>query len=650
MRRIISSAILLILSIVAVPTSPILIAQVPDPPTPPIDTLDTPDSVPAPSIPDSLARVDSVTPPRPTNPPPFVPVGSLQPTSSFGVTSDDLRALAERYASTLYDIIAPSLPGFSLSTGTPGLRNAFAPYGADPSLMTILYAGRPVTAQGGREPDLSSMPALFMERLERLEGIDASLHGGAQALSAVNIVPPQYDVEGSYVLLGYHRARGGASIVDVQFARNVCSDLTFAVAARRVSNDDYFKHQKVDGWGLSGSLQWRPTTEMTWLLSMSGREMGRDINGGLTNGSSFAQIFNIVNDETTRVDRSRRDVTLTAHWSRSDSTMSAEQIRASSRLTGSIYYGHDGRRFAALGDSSTMGAGSWAVDQIGAQASGRLPLGSLALDPSVHLQIDNGTIGLAHAGVVIGDDGSGLLGLRGGGGVTMYGDVFGLALLGRLRYGRPGSELLLDARYMLGDGPIHALPADSMMIFLPRNSRMVVETRYVMSGRVANGTIGAAAHMMPELGATAATTTIHLFGNLKGSLGSFDWSLDATTALVRPEEWTYPRLHAGGDLSYRYDLFGGALELRSGAAVGFSTASEGIIWSPYEDRWGFSVDTTRPAAITGFQLMPYTTARIGSAFFTFALDNALDREYRDVARYPYPGRTFRFGLTWAFID
>ena len=108
-----------------------------------------------------------------------------------------------------------------------------------------------------------------------------------------------------------------------------------------------------------------------------------------------------------------------------------------------------------------------------------------------------------------------------------------------------------------------------------------------------------------------------------------------------------PDVLLGGELSYRNRFFRDALDAKFGIRSHYASRHRGMNFTPQllsytENR---SVEIGRWTRLDVFAVL-----RLGDAAVTLAWENLLDANYWITPVYPMPGRSFRLGVNWTFLD
>lgn len=130
-------------------------------------------------------------------------------------------------------------------------------------------------------------------------------------------------------------------------------------------------------------------------------------------------------------------------------------------------------------------------------------------------------------------------------------------------------------------------------------------------------------------------------GVLEAEVNACYLSYGAATARRRAPAWDL-----GGGLYVRDRAVGGHLDLKAGFRGRYFTRFDGEGYAQRYELFTPSVLGVAPAATLDFILF----AGIGDAVVHVIWENLLDRKYTATIFYPADDRSFRFGVTWDFLD
>jgi len=108
-----------------------------------------------------------------------------------------------------------------------------------------------------------------------------------------------------------------------------------------------------------------------------------------------------------------------------------------------------------------------------------------------------------------------------------------------------------------------------------------------------------------------------------------------------------PQVVLSGELAYRDRFFNDALDARFGIRSRFMSQHQG---KEYVPRQGLFVENvrTQPGQFSTMDL--FAILHIGDAFISVTWENLLNANYFITPVYPMPGRNFKLGVNWVFVD
>ncbi len=549
---------------------------------------------------------------------------------------------------SLFEPLHSVLPAYPLSQGAPGLVRTFSYAGSGE--LPILYNGRSLP---GFELEMYSQE--FIETVEVLQGAEAALYGGADALLALNVVQPRFDVAGSYMRLAYAQGAGSTNS-DVSYARNIASRTNLVLGFRNVSSDGNYDNEEVSLWSARGSVMWRPSEQFTLSLSELFTDLSRGANGGITSASPVSpSLADVVNDSLTESNL-RHDMTLAFQWypnyKAADTTpLNAAHVDPQLRVDGSLFYTHAERLLEvreALVEIPGV-ATRTNVDRVGARVAGFVPLKTVNLHVNGLADVVNGSDGRIHVGgmaeLVLSDE----LQLFAGTALTTEDQITTTSLFaeGRLSLSK-SLQMRLTGRLFDDDAPITGIPDGA---WSTERTRLMVEGQAGWSAGSSKVQLGGSLRQVATSGDFNTEYTL-LAANASATIPiaflSFEERLLVTVA--PQDDKRFPLLYSRSDLYADFKLFKDNLDLRVGGRLEVQSPFTGSEYDYLNQRWLYPTDLDREERGLYPHLDFYTQGRIGSAYLKLALTNILGSESYTIYRYPYPGRSFRLGITWALID
>ena len=562
--------------------------------------------------------------------------------------------IPDRIHYTLFDPLRSTSDGYVLSGSVPGEIGGIIYAGAPPEKIAYLFNGRPLSGPHGSGYDPGFYPLEFSEVAEYVEGGEGMVYGGADALSSVNILQPQFDVEGSYLRLVFGQAAAATSRAEGIFARNLSRRTNLAVGFRRLVSDGIYSNQDVDGFNAYGSLFHRYNAALSASLTGMVSDFDRGANGGLLPESSFGLSTAKVHNDTLTEASLRHDLTLTLRWvpglggRNVSDTLDAEGL---TRFDGNIYYSH-AKRALLIGDREALIDGETVGDQGDVLGlNGRIVswLGKIGIQGVVRGELENGRSGNLHAGALFSVPLTSLLSVGGGGAVTgregdMVSGIFGeVRVHPAEKFGLRGTWRLLSGDEPDDGGATQVLTGEGTRWLAEVEGEWKgedVDTRF--TGWLRRGIRNGSQEEYSISGVTFSGFVPISFLRLR-------WHLSGTLAPEGDER--FPLIGTRGDIFLPLHLLNGALDLDLGTQVAWQSTFSGIEHNPVTGDWlypGADVLTNKRQQWALINL--FASARIGSAYLNLTLFNLLDAEYRTVNRYPIWGRSLQFGITWTMID
>lgn len=596
------------------------------------------------------AAVDSAATPRDTIPP-YPPNGPmLGSVRTFGPQASDLdkNDLTTLLYFSLFEPMREFHPGYPLTQGAPGRRREFSYAGTAPANSRILYNGRVLPTY-----QLEFYPAEYFERVELLRGADAAVFGAADALTAMNVVQPKFDVDGSYVRLGY--AFGNESNVpDITYSRNVAPRLNLTLGLHTVDSDPTYTNDDVGMVSVRGSLMWRPHDNLSMSITEMYTDLDRGLNGGLTDASSNDPQAASVVERTLREDNDRHDVTATAQWYPGAGPApgdSAFESGARTRVDAAAYYSETDRHLTRNDEVVTLRG--IAYEQGREVAGGRVavysPIGSFRLQGNAAAEYVDLTKGRLHGGGTIEFPIVDNLHLVGGWAITDEEGVISSSAIGELRASPSRTlDLRLTGR-VFGDDDETDATFDTAA-FIDERSRLLLEAEADWSEgnhRVRLGGYHRTVHRSALTGEGYSISGADLF--LSTRLGFLRFQERAIFTFSAEEDHRFPMVISRSDLAGLFRPFNGALDLTAGLSLEVQSSFAGVRYDYPHGEWlypavGAAEEQPYPV------LDVYAVGRIGSAYLRATFGNVLNNPYSTAYRYPVWGRSLRFGITWTMID
>lgn len=587
----------------------------------------------------AVARTDTLPPLLPGG----VPPGSVRSYSSG--FADDLRKedLNHDLYFSLFEPLRRKLPALPMSQGTPGRVRTFSYAGSGPS--PVLFNGRPLD---GFETEMFSPE--FLERVEVLRGADAAVYGGSDALLALNILPPMFDVAGSYMRLAWAQGSNSTNS-DVSYARNIAPRTNLAVGLRSVSGDGDYTNEDVSFWSARGALTWRPSDQLSLSFTELFTDLTRGANGGLTSSSAASPGFAEVQNDSLMESHLRHDMTLGMQWYPGvPDTVANGSPKTPARVDGSLYYSHAERSLEVGEDVLAEISGvlsRTSVDRVGARLGGFLPLGMVNFHANGAADLVNGESGRVHGGGMVEFVLTDSLRVFAGAAHTSENDVATTTFFAEGRVAPVRNlEFRVTARTMSTDP--ETVPTD---VWSLEHTGTLIEAEAAWKPGQTVLRASGAIRQIPASAQNGEEYTL-LSGSLVATIpfAFLSFEENATFTSLPSGDRRFPVISSRSDLYGQFRLFGGNLDLRAGTSLEVQTPFAGSEYDYVNGFWIYPRDAAQEERGLYPMLNLYAQGRIGSAYLKIEMSNVLGSEYYTIYRYPYPGRSLRLGITWALID
>ncbi len=578
------------------------------------------------------------------------PLGSMvERDASPGISIITKRDLVwERYF-TSYDVLAHRLPAVPISMGQPGLVRAFSIAGAGPEAPAVNFNGRPLYGAGGGAFALDLYPSEFLERVEVLRGARAAMFGTGESLIALNFTAPRYNAAGSYVRIWYSQGPSNTTNTDVTYARDLRGRTNMSLGFRRLVSDGVFTtgNQRVNTWSARGSLR-------------------KDFGGGLTATSANDDLSAVVLNDSLAERELRHDLTLAARWYPSSTpnaapdTLMAAPPDTLTRFDAAVFFSYNERTLLSRDHPFAVGYGRLLEGITGARLGAATTLGALRIAANGNLQYGRLTGTRADVGGLFEVDAAPAV-LRGGlklsrndagtaviavaEGAAVINDSLSLRATLRQRTTVGGEPTCLS--------PTAALDVDSARSLGAHATGLLAEAEIVWRNGAWSVTAGGSLRKAEPLAclpfSSYTVTSAWLDAGVPIAFLSLDQHLVLTFA---PELYrALPTVYGVSDLSGRFRLFGGNLDLKLGTALEYQSQRAVLGYDDLSAQ--FIAPRANPLAVTSPPLpnwSAYAQARIGSAYLRVEIRNILGAESSLLNRYPSFGRGFYLGVNWALVD
>ncbi|MCI0558672.1 MAG: putative porin, partial [Nitrososphaera sp.] len=484
-----------------------------------------------------------------------------------------------------------------------------------------------------------------------MDAQDAVMYGSQGV--GVNLVTRQHNNNRPITKLRYMQGPFEYGLTDGMFAQNILRGTNLMVGLQRHTTDGRFTNSAYDSWNIRSQLRYNVSDRFNIAASYFYHSADNGQNNGIDTSSPslFNEVDAIVHDSTAHESTSRHDFAITGIARLFPDSTSITQFSLFSMESDREYTDS----LKVQGSSSLMGG----------RVLQRFSIKSL----SAALGLD-----------IIRESSSGYTWYKQG--ERNRSAFFGkleLLLLGRLNLAASfRTELQANRRGTISNGLSFQLHINehinlwgNLSAFAPYQLPWTLE--YFSAGidlRANNSTVFSISaytrsHEYPLpysrlLGNDLTGWTIipAMSGATGGSalLSAKFWQLESIltgTMTIFDNEYpvilttSFPKWIATGEFAYRDVILTDVMELRTGVRFKYASPYQGV---GYNSRYALFVPNTGARIDESFTLDLFAVAHLGDAYLTLSWENILNEGYVTVARYPMPGRTFRFGFNWTFFD
>ncbi len=557
-----------------------------------------------------------------------------------------LKPLLQNAVSSFPELLNNGGPLQSYGARVPTGPSAIGVGSLGPETTGLMIDGRrPVTVDGDYL-DPTTIPLLRVEGTEEFRGVDASLYSDVSASRVLNLLRPEYDVEGSYLRVGYTGAPGGVSRVALLFARNISDRLTVSAGFRRLAADGFRADEGGELIGGDLDLDFYPDALSRVRLSTEVIELDRNDNGGLTETGDT--------EGPTVFEESRRRRVGISYYREtgSGSTDSRERSAVESFLSGSLSYDHDGRVLIQSLETDTAGnRGDFLT--LSASSTQRIS-DPLFVRGHLETSVGGGDLERAHAGGLIGLS-RGQIRAEAGGAATLYRDggnetSLRSALLGVVSGDHGATTWRVDGRFFPTVSPLSGIHGPS----LDTGGTETVVDIWTVEGLLMRGdstsTYGLDLAMRSVRTEGRELVGFDAFAVATTTLGLLDVRTSVGYVTLYGFDGLNPQFAGSVGIGFPFRLFGGALDLYAHVRGRVRSQDGGYRYDMERGNWYSDPEDRSDPVLLNPMLAGTLTARIGSAFFTFDFVNLLNSEFWTIRRRPEHGFGLRFGLNWVLID
>lgn len=560
------------------------------------------------------------------------------------------------------------IPGYHLSElGEVGKFSHLTAYGVDGRSIPIMIDGRPLNDPYTGALNLYDIPLEAIEQLEPLNGLDALLYGGHG--NAVNLATRQFNNTRPITNIRYMQGAFEYSLLDGFFAQNIARSTNVLLGFQRHVTDGRFANSALDSWHIRGRVRYNASERFNLAFTEYYTRSVNGMNGGIDLTQSrdpFDEITAVVRNPNASERLSRHDLTLNGIARLSRDSLSITQF--------SVYYSDIEREYtnAPANISDTYGStmlGGRIIQQFRSKTQNT----TIGFDVQRTELKKNGLALLEPADKAV---------LFGKTELRLFEVLIPSAAVraerrgsqARLSYGigvqaKIGTLLTLSANV----SSTYQLPTtiepdrdDTTISFLPFSDRqqttktlsLEVTLRELGSMRVSgfekelpegdrvyfidpNGRPSPLAPRETKIRGITGSLLLRWW-KFEGIVsGMFIETKRTSTPITDLPKWTLT-----GEWAYR-NVFSTVAEIRAGIRAWYASRHRGVQFVPHSWTYG---ESSGPEIAAASRLDFFTVAKIGDAFISLGWENLLNEKYMTVSGYPMPGRTFRLGVNWLFID
>jgi outer membrane cobalamin receptor len=582
------------------------------------------------------------------------------------------------------------IPGFFLrNLGEQGKPSQLNGWGSDWRSIAVLIDGRPLNDPITGTTNLSEIPIEFIDQVDEYSGIHAPTMTWNSQGSALNLITKQYNSLRPITKLRYSQSPNNTLLTDGLFTQNLLRGLNFMLGFQREVSDGRFEDSRTDNWNVRTRLRYNFSQRLNIALTDFYTKTINGQNGGVNpfaTNNIFDEMTAVVNNATATETVARRDVSLLAIAQLFDDTASTTHMSAFYTNFEREYNGGSGDGTSA----SLLNFHKAEVNGLRLQQSFRSTIhhtdigfqtehsyytsdgffdSSKALSDMNHAQRDKfgafvsfSTPLLKYAIPVlslrwdkINDQSSSSMGyeLRILPGVSDIELSFGYSQSYRYPSFQEASwEDSSIFRSSAIDREKHRYTQAGIMLpFGWRNhlsisafDRRVDNAILIQPWSTGGGSSAIRIMNIPESHSQGIAARLELALGPLSFQGTMLYTrykeADSTKTLI-------PDILLGGELTYRNQFFRNALDAKFGIRSHSANRHQGMNFHPQMMTY-----TENRSVVIGrwTRLDVFAVLRIGDATVTLAWENLLDANYWITSVYPMPGRGFRLGVNWTFLD
>ncbi len=210
--------------------------------------------------------------------------GTLLYDSTNSIEKSDIQRI--NY-STIYDILNTRNELFGMSLGINGHNNSFISYGAIENNLELGFNGRILTNFYNGKFTLDNFSPEFFERIEILNGSDASILSSRPNNSYLNIQEIIYNTKIPFTRLWYAQEGGSFISADGIFSQNFSDGWNFTFGFKKMDDNLAFENMSTDYWNLRFIIRYNIDSTSSVSISDNFTNSKIRTNGGSDPINSF---------------------------------------------------------------------------------------------------------------------------------------------------------------------------------------------------------------------------------------------------------------------------------------------------------------------------------------------------------------------------
>ncbi len=597
----------------------------------------------------------------------------------MGQITDDIDSLSILYqkqflwsdAKVIGDLIW-KLPGFFYrDLGEAGKWEQLNAYGIDGRGIGILLDGRPMNDPVTGTYNFSDLPLEFIDYTEIISGTASISAASDAAGTTLNFISRSYNSYHPFTKLRFVQDPKGTLLTDGLFTQNVARGLNLMISFTRQVSDGRFFNADLDAWNVRTRLRYNVSDRLNISLTDFYTKAGNGLNGGvdMSKSTDLDEAGARVVSNSAWDKRSRRDVTLSTIARIFSDSSSATQANvyytASEReynytymiddFTQSSFWGVHLRQHINLDLIKCIIGGSW--EQRKSDSTGILA-SHLESEHSLYMQAEMRLTDILVPSVFLRSTSfDGESSLSTGAGVksaiadwlALSADISWFDRYPTLqeRYWNDSSFFrtgeIRKEQHAFFRGGFTLRAGSNLDISLEGFKRDVDQAIVYLPAKTAGGAPAVNISNIQKVAIQGINGSVdfhfHKF-EFYGVLTLTDYKeADTLKTLV-------PDIILAGELSYRSTFFKDKLDAKFGVRSRFYERQQGMQFDPRTLSYvQYNKTLGRSTTLDMFMIL-----KIGDAHLTVSWQNILDASYILSPIYPMPGRFFRLGVNWVFMD